>query len=162
MATTASHRPALLQDLGLLLARIVLGVVFAAHGWQKIDQMGMAGVTGFFRSLGVPAPELAAPFVAWLELIGGILLILGALTPLIGVLLMIDMLVAALLAHVSNGLFVDAGGWELVGALGAGSLILALVGAGRLSLDGAIFGRTSRRRTRATATSAAGNGSTVA
>ena len=74
------------------------------------------------------------PFVAYAELIGGILLILGAFTSVVGLLLAAEMIVAALLVHLPMGVFVDNGGWELVGALGAGALLLAAVGAGRLSV----------------------------
>lgn len=146
MAIATAHRSSTVRDLGLLIARVVIGVVFVAHGWQKIDQFTIAGVTENFRGLGVPLPELAAPFIAYLELIGGILLIVGLLTPIVGVLLTVDMIVAAILVHVSNGLFVDQGGWELVGALGAGALALAAAGAGRLSVDHAYSGRRGGRR----------------
>lgn len=159
MALAVSHRHSVLRDLGLLLARILPGVILAAHGWQKIDQMGIAGVTDMFRGLGIPSPEIAAPFIAWLELAGGILLILGALTPLVALLLAADMLVAALLVHAPHGLFIDAGGWELVGALGAGCLALAAAGAGRISIDGALLGRRTGRRARS---GAAADGSTAA
>ncbi|MGP9693460.1 DoxX family protein [Brachybacterium sp. AOP25-B2-12] len=151
MAIAAAHRSSTVRDIGLLIARVVLGVVFVAHGWQKIDQFGIAGVTENFRGLGVPLPELAAPFIAYLELIGGILLIVGLLTPIVGVLLTLDMVVAAILVHVSNGLFIDQGGWELVGVLGAGALALAAAGPGRLSVDHAYSGRRGARRRSASA-----------
>jgi putative oxidoreductase len=65
------------------------------------------------------------------------------------------MLAAALIAHIPQGLFIDAGGWELVGALGAGALALAAVGAGRFSLDGLRRGgRGSRSRAASHAASA--------
>ena len=153
MAT--SSRSGIAPDLGLLVARIVLGAIFAAHGYQKLVTFGLAGVTESFRGMGVPAPEIAAPVVAVVELVGGIALIIGAFTAIAGLLLAIDMLVAALLAHVPQGLFIDAGGWELVGALGAGALTLAAVGAGRFSLDGSRRGgRGSRSRASSHAASA--------
>src|SRR5690606_5276768 len=106
MAT--SSRSGITADLGLLVARIVLGAIFAAHGYQKLVTLGLAGVTENFRGMGVPAPEIAAPVVALVELVGGIALIVGAFTAIAGLLLAIDMLVAALLAHVPQGLFIDA------------------------------------------------------
>lgn len=152
------------RDIGLLLARIVLGAIFFAHGYQKVVQFGMAGVTESFRGMGVPVAEIAGPAVAYLELIGGALLILGALTPLVGLILAIDMLVAALLVHVPAGVFIDNGGWELVGALGAGALMLAAVGAGRYSVDRVLPGRKHRGRGRSAAasTSAAASERTTA
>lgn len=149
MAIAAAHRSSLVRDLGLLIARVALGVVFVAHGWQKVHDIGVAGVSANFRGMGVPLPDIAGPFVAYLELIGGILLIIGLLTPLAGVLLAIDMGVAAYLAHIPQGLLVDQGGWELVGALGAGALALAAAGAGRISVDHALGGGRGRRRSSA-------------
>lgn len=159
MAIAAAHRHSSLRDLGLFVARIVLGVVFAAHGYQKVAQMGVGAVSDMFAGMGIPLPQIAGPFVAWLELVGGILLILGAFTPIVGVALAIDMLVAAILVHASKGLFIDGGGWELVGALGAGALALAAAGAGRFSLDHAILGRRRTARTATTAPADAESGS---
>lgn len=158
MAHAAARTASTLRDLGLFAARIVLGTIFIAHGWQKLTAWTIAGTTEAFAGMGVPMPQISAPFVAGLELIGGALLILGAATPLVGLLLAGNMLVAALIAHLGSGVFVDGGGWELVGALGAGSLALAAVGAGRLSLDHAILGRRSTaRHSRAASASAAGS-----
>ena len=133
MTLTPSAGP--VRDLGLLIARLALGAIFFAHGYQKIAQFGMAGVTESFRGMGVPAAEIAGPVVAYVELIGGALLILGAFTSIVGLILAVEMAVAALLVHVPMGVFIENGGWELVGALAAGALALAAVGAGRYSLD---------------------------
>src|SRR5690606_27664788 len=97
----------------------------------------------------------AAPVVAIVELVGGIALIAGAFTGIVGLLLAIDMLVAALLVHLPQGVFIDAGGGELVGALGAGALAIAVVGAGRLSLDALLRGRRASRSRASSAASAA-------
>ncbi|MGP9538196.1 DoxX family protein [Brachybacterium sp. AOP43-C2-M15] len=139
------------HDLGLLLARLVLGAIFAAHGYQKLFVFGPAGVSESFRGMGIPAPEITGPLIGGIELVGGILLALGALTSVVGLVLAADMLVAALVAHLPMGLFIDDGGWELVGALGAGALVLAAAGAGRFSLDRLRPGRKrgARRRTAA-------------
>ena len=134
------------RDLGLLIARIALGAIFFAHGYQKVAQFGMAGVTDSFRGMGVPVAEIAGPVIAYVELIGGALLVLGAFTSIVGLILAVEMLVAALLVHLPMGVFIDNGGWELVGALGAGALALAVVGAGRVSVDRVLgLGRTGRR-----------------
>lgn len=125
----------------LLLSRILLGVILIAHGWDKFQLTGLAGVTGYFDSLGIPAAAVAAPVVALIELLGGILLILGLFTPIASVVVTVVMVGAALFAHLSNGLFVTEGGWELVGAIAAGTLALAAVGAGRYSLDALIDAR---------------------
>src|SRR5215213_7642938 len=95
---------------GIALLRVVVGIVFVMHGQQKLFEMGVGGVGGFFASLGVPAPQLAAVVVSLLETVGGVALILGVLTRLFGLLLMGDMLVAMLLVHRPNGFFAGNSG----------------------------------------------------
>ncbi|WP_309080650.1 DoxX family protein [Zhihengliuella sp.] len=137
MTNTASTA----STAGRLLLRVVVGFIFVAHGWQKFSQFTIAGTTESFAQMGVPAAEIAAPFVAGLELVGGALLILGLLTRPVGVLLALNMLVALVQVHLSAGVFVSDGGYELVLLLGAGAAAIALLGAGRASLDAALFGR---------------------
>lgn len=121
--------------------RVVAGFLFAAHGWQKFNQFTIAGTQGAFAEMGVPAADIVAPVVATLELVGGIALILGLLARPFAVLLTLNMLGAIFLVHAPAGVFVAAGGYELVLMLGAAALAVALVGPGRLSLDNAIFAR---------------------
>ena len=142
--------PAPARDLALLIARIGLGVVFIAHGWQKLVTNGVDGTAGFFASVGVPLPTVSAWFATLVELVGGGLLVLGLAVPLAGLLLVADMIGAWLFVHRGSGVFVADGGWELVLALGVGSLVLAAVGAGRYSIDHLLASRT-RRTTPATA-----------
>jgi putative oxidoreductase len=120
---------------GIGLLRIVVGIIFVMHGQQKLFEMGVGGVSGFFASLGVPASQLAAFVVSLLETIGGVALILGVLTRLFGLLLTGDMLVALLLVHRHNGFFAGNGGVELALLLGTAALALALTGPGALALD---------------------------
>jgi putative oxidoreductase len=135
---------------GIALLRIVVGIVFVMHGQQKLFEMGVGGVGGFFASLGVPAPQLAAVVVSVLETVGGIALILGVLTRLFGLLLTGDMLVALMLVHRPNGFFAGDGGVELVLLLGAAALALALTGPGALALDNLLpFERRFQGRDRA-------------
>lgn len=137
MTNTTAHRPA--PSLGLLILRVVTGAIFAAHGAQKIFEYTIPGTIGSFAGMGVPFAEIAAPVVAFIELIGGILLILGLFTRPVGVLLAVDMLVALVLVHLPAGLWVGEGGYEFVAVLGAAALALALTGAGRFSIDGAVL-----------------------
>ncbi len=130
-----------LQDVALLIARIALGVVFLAHGAQKFFAFGLAGTAESFAGMGVPAPQASALFAATVELLGGAALILGAGVPVAGLLLALDMLGAFVLVHAGNGVFVDSGGFELVAALGAGALVLAVTGAGRFAVDHLVAGR---------------------
>ncbi|MFG3421387.1 DoxX family protein [Micromonospora sp. NPDC047730] len=133
--------PTTVRDVAMLLARIGVGIVFFAHGWQKLVTNGVDGTAAFFDQAGVPLPTLSAWFATGVELLGGAALILGAVVPIAGVLLALDMLGAFVFVHAGNGLFVDKGGYELVLALGAASLLLAAVGAGRLSVDHLLTGR---------------------
>lgn len=137
MTNTTASTPA--ASLGLLVLRIVVGAIFAAHGAQKIFEFTIPGTIGSFADMGVPLPEIAAPVVAFVELIGGILLILGLFVRPVGILLAADMLVALVAVHLPAGLWVGEGGYEFVAVLGAAALALAFTGAGRVSLDGAFL-----------------------
>ncbi|MEV4737250.1 MULTISPECIES: DoxX family protein [unclassified Microbacterium] len=139
---TNTTAPAATTSWGLLVLRIVVGAVFLAHGAQKIFEFTLAGTIGSFAGMGVPLPEIAAPVVAFVELIGGGMLVLGLFTRLAGVLLAVDMLVALVLVHLPAGLWVGDGGYEFVAVLGAVALALAFTGAGRFSVDrGVLRGR---------------------
>ncbi|MDI9916641.1 DoxX family protein [Rhodococcus sp. IEGM 1379] len=126
------------RDLGTLIARVGLGIIFIAHGWQKYFTYKIAGTQAAFEGMGAPLPKVSAVVAATVELGGGILLIAGVLTPLVGALLFLDMVGALFIVHSGNGIFVDQGGYELVLALGVGSLLIATIGAGRISVDGLI------------------------
>jgi putative oxidoreductase len=136
------------RDVILLLARIGVGIVFVAHGWQKLNTFGMDRTAANFDRMGVPLPTLSAWYAALVELVGGAALILGAFTTLAGVLLAIDMLGAFLIVHLENGVFVTDNGWELVAALGLASLMLVAVGPGRFSVDNAVVRPRTATRSR--------------
>ena len=99
---------------GIALLRVVTGAIFLMHGQQKLFEFGIGGVTGMMTGLGVPAPGLMALVVTFVELLGGIALILGAFTRIAAVLVAIDVLVAFFLVHLPNGFFATNGGVELV------------------------------------------------
>ena len=138
--------PAPARDLALLLTRVAIGAVFFAHGYQKLVTNGIDGTAAFFGQVGVPLPTVSAWVAALVELVGGAALILGATVPVAGLLLALDMVGAYLFVHRGNGIFVSENGYELVLALGAVSLLLAAVGAGRFSLDHVLLGRRHRRQ----------------
>ena len=127
------------------ILRVVTGFLFAAHGWQKFNEFTIAGTQASFAQMGVPAANLVAPVTATLELLGGIALILGVLTRVFAALLAVTMLGALFLVHASAGVFVATGGYELVLILAAAALAVALVGAGKVSVDKALFGRTNSK-----------------
>lgn len=127
----------IIKDLGLLIARLLLGTILIAHGWQKVSDIG--SVQTMFDGMGVPLPQVSAYIAAGIEFGGGIALILGLLTPLFGILAALNMLGAALIAHTGNGVLASDGGWELPGAIGACALALAVAGPGRIAADAFLF-----------------------
>ena len=135
----------MMAQLGMLVLRVVVGLTFAMHGWQKFSEFTIAGTQAAFRSLGVPLADIAAPGLATLELVGGIALILGVLTRIFAALFIVDMLGAMFFVHRTNGFFVANNGIELVLLLAAACLLFVLAGAGLYSADHKLFGgRRSR------------------
>jgi putative oxidoreductase len=126
------HRQAL-QSVALLLVRLSVGVVFAMTGWGKLHHLN--DIIEFFRSLGIPAPELQAPFVSGLELVGGVLLILGLAARLVSLPLIGTMGVAMLTAKAAEvESLIDVLGfieWHYLVFFA----VVALMGPGQLSLD---------------------------
>ena len=147
----SSFVPTPVRDVALLIGRVLLGGVFIAHGWQKLVTNGVPATADGFAQMGIPAPTAAAWFATLVELAGGALLVVGLATPVVGLLLAADMAGAYVFAHAGNGVFVDRGGAELVAALGALSLVLAVVGSGRASVDRLVAGRVRSSRAGATA-----------
>jgi putative oxidoreductase len=142
LVRTLDHtRPPAARDLGLLLGRAVLGVVFVVHGWQKWAD-GIGGTQEGFAAMGVPLADVSAVALAALEVGGGALLVLGALTAVVAPLLGVGMLGAAWFAHRDAFLVAD-GGLEFVLVLAAAAFLLALVGPGRWSVD-ALLSRERR------------------
>lgn len=131
-----------LTDLALLVSRVALGVILVAHGWQKFNEWTLDGTASAFGDMGIPVPGVAAAFVTAVEMIGGIALIIGLLTPVVALLNMANLLGALFLVHAGNGVFVADNGFELVLALFAGLATIAMLGAGKFSTD-RFLGRSS-------------------
>ncbi len=132
------------RNVALLVARVGLGIVFLAHGLQKLNTWGYAGTKAAFEQLDVPAASISAFLATWLEILGGIALIAGVLTPVFAALLFLDMLGAFAIAHSDSGLWISDGGYEYVLVLGMGMLLLAVAGAGKFSIDGILGSRLPR------------------
>ncbi|MEA2683348.1 MAG: putative oxidoreductase [Chloroflexota bacterium] len=130
------------MDFGLLVLRVVVGLVVAAHGSQKafgwFGGGGMKGTTAMTVRLGFrPAPAWALMVIAG-ELGGGLFMALGLLDPLGPLGVAATMVVAALTVHRTKGFWASKGGYEFPLTLLAVAVGAALMGAGRYSLDGAL------------------------
>ena len=120
-------------DVAALLLRGALGVMFIAHALLKYFVFTPAGTVQFFESLGLPGPLAYATIAA--ELVGGVLLVLGAYTRTVAFALL-PILLGAAWAHSGNGwLFTSPnGGWEYPAFLAVAGAVVALLGGGRFAL----------------------------
>jgi putative oxidoreductase len=129
-----------MREWGIAVLRLVVGLTFLLHGWQKLFQFGLAGTTGYFAQVGAPLPAVTAPAVSILELVGGAALLVGLLTRLFAALLALDMLGAFALVHLPAGFFLP-NGFEFVLLLLAGCIALILNGPGAFAVDNLIARR---------------------
>jgi putative oxidoreductase len=134
-------------NLGLAILRVVTGIVFMAHGGQKLFVFGLDGVTGGFAGMGLPLPGVLGPAVALGELLGGFALVVGLLTRIASVGLAIIMLGAVLVVHAKNGFFAPEG-FEFPLTLLAATLAFTIAGPGAYAVDGVIANRRSDTRRR--------------
>jgi uncharacterized membrane protein YphA (DoxX/SURF4 family) len=145
--------------VAVILIRLVVGAVFFSEGIQKFLFAGENGI-GRFTRIGIPAPEVMAPFVGVVEIVCGTLILLGLLTRLAAIPLIIDMLVAILSTKIpillghgfwgfSLGKVSYYGFWGMAHeartdfAMLLGTIFLLIVGAGRWSVDARITNRRS-------------------
>ncbi len=129
-----------INQWSLTILRVVLGIIFAYHGYLKLFVPGgFTGTVGFFTALKIPLPVYSALIVSIVEFFGGLFLILGIVTRWSSVLIIIDMLVAFFLVHLKNGFLVSKGGYEFVLILIASLLVILINGAGALSLGKKLF-----------------------
>lgn len=117
-------------DLASLLLRLALGVVFAYAGWTKFYDM--RDTVGFFTAIGIPS--ILAFYVTYIELLGGIAMILGILVRYAAFLNAINMLVAIWLLR-THGFSLAHGGFEYNFVLALTGIALVLIGEGKYSLS---------------------------
>ncbi|MCF8569967.1 DoxX family protein [Gordonia sp. HY002] len=123
------------QGLSTTIARVILGIIFLAHGCQKLFVNGMDATSAGFDMMGAPLPTLSAWVAAILEFAGGIALIAGIAVPLVALLLIFDMIGAIFIAHIDAGFWSSDGGYELPLALIAGLIAIAIADQGVASVD---------------------------
>ena len=136
--------PAPVGDVALLVARVLLGVIMFAHGYQKLVVNGIGRTTAGFESMSIPVAIVSASFVTVVELVGGVLLVLGLMTRTVAGCMGFVMAGAAGFVHVRHGVFVASGGWELVGSIAGALLALAVAGPGRFGLAHLLRARPQR------------------
>jgi putative oxidoreductase len=126
------------KPLAYLLVRMIVGFVFLSEGIQKFLFSDSLGV-GRFIKIGIPAPEVLAPFVGVVEIVCGVFILLGFLTRLAAIPLIIDMLVA--ISTTKIPILLEKGVWAMAHearvdwSMLLGSIFLLIVGGGLWSLD---------------------------
>jgi putative oxidoreductase len=135
---------------GPLAVRIPVGLIFAAHGAQKLfgwfGGYGLDGTGQFFGSIGLSPGYMMALLAGAAEFFGGLALVLGVLVRPAAVSLAFAMLIAIFGVHFSKGFFLDKGGYEYALALFAASLSLLFSGGGRYAADALLAARADGAR----------------
>lgn len=130
-------------NIGLLLIRLVIGLLFIGHGAQKLfgwfGGYGLKGTGGWFDSIGMKPGFTMALLAGLAEFFGGVLFVLGLLTPLAGIIIAASMVIAIVKVHGPNGLWSTANGYEYNLTLLAVSIGVALAGPGQYALDTFLF-----------------------
>jgi putative oxidoreductase len=134
---------------GLLIARVALGLAFAAHGSQKalgwFGGPGLAGASGVFEKLGFRPSRLFAAMAGFGEMLAGVLIAIGLFGAIGPMIVIATMTVAVVAVHWKNGFFAAKNGYELAFLYATGAVAIAFGGYGSLSLDTA-FGWTALSR----------------
>jgi putative oxidoreductase len=135
-------------DMGLLLIRVIPGVVFTLHGMQKLfgtfGGSGLHGFADYLANVGVPEPLFAAVLAAGFEFVGGLSLVSGIGARILAIPLFFDMAVACMLVH-RRSFFIQNGGMEYPLMLAFIMLGIAILGPGRITILEAIRVTRSRR-----------------
>lgn len=132
-----------------LALRLPVGIVFAAHGAQKLfgafGGYGLEGTGQWMASIGLTPGYAMALLAGSAEFFGGLLLVAGLLVRPAAAVLAFTMLVAIFAVHADKGFFMSSNGYEYALVLLAASVSLAVSGAGRLGLDGVLAARLRRQ-----------------
>lgn len=130
-------------NIGLLIIRLVIGVLFIGHGAQKLfgwfGGYGLKGTGGWLDSIGIKPGVTMALLAGLSEVIGGLMFAAGLLTPLAGILIAATMVIAIVKVHGPNGLWVTQNGYEYNLILLVVAIGVALTGPGQYALDSFLF-----------------------
>jgi putative oxidoreductase len=130
-------------NIGLLLIRLVIGLLFIGHGAQKLfgwfGGYGLKGTGGWMESIGMKPGFTMALMAGLTEFFGGILFTAGLLTPLAGLMIALTMVMAILKVHGPNGLWVTQNGYEYNLTLLVVAIAVAIAGPGQYSIDAFLF-----------------------
>jgi len=125
--------------LGLTVVRMLVGIIFMAHGAQKLFGLfggyGLQGTGQWMESIGLAPGYLMALLSGSAEFFGGLALVIGLLARPAALALSVTLVVAIFSVHIGNGLFMSNNGYEFALALLAGTVAVLIEGAGRFSVD---------------------------
>ncbi|WP_296254027.1 DoxX family protein [Pseudomonas sp. UBA4194] len=145
MNTLVQRVMATRAGFGITALRVLVGIIFAAHGSQKLFGLfgggGLAGTAQYMESLGLHPGTLMALLSGSAEFFGGVALIVGLLVRPAAVVLIATLVVAIFSVHIHNGLFMANNGYEFALALLGGAVAVLIEGAGPASVDRAITRR---------------------
>lgn len=126
------------QDVALGLLRVISGIVFLAHGYQKLFVWGIHGVAGTFGQMGIPLPITSAYLATFAEFFGGLALLVGFATRLAAIPVGFTMVVALLQVHLKGGFYLPTG-VEYVLVLLTANVAMLIGGGGAFALDNVMF-----------------------
>jgi putative oxidoreductase len=133
----------MLTSIGLLIIRVVIGVLFIGHGAQKLfgafGGYGLEGTGQYFDSIGIKPGKTMALLAGLMEFVGGLIFALGLFTSIGALLIALTMVVAIAKVHGANGLWITQNGYEYNLVLLVVAIAVAFIGAGDYSLDAFLF-----------------------
>lgn len=122
------------QDIGLLVARVALGLVLIGHGWHRFTS-GMGAAADNLALYSLPQPQLFAWGATVLEVLGGALLVFGLLTPVVAAVVVAEQVMVIAWMKWRNGLWLATDGVEYPVILAVLALVLVVFGSGRAGVD---------------------------
>ncbi|MDQ3722611.1 MAG: DoxX family protein [Actinomycetota bacterium] len=141
-----TRQSGIVNDIAQLGLRLAVAIVFIVHGAADIFDAGVSTNVENYRGAGIPLPELAAPFAAYVQFVGGIAVALGAFTRPLSAGFVVVMAGALIYVHSGEPLAIqpDGSGFGFAFIMGAASLAVCLLGPGRLSVDALLTARRTR------------------